>query len=649
MNYNSFARVEIYRIFFGAFRKEFYSLITYIFSGAIQSLRARTILPAAQAAQLNEEAFDFSLPNQSLPPQVVFSSMKKTVLSPYRTLVSLESSAFYDTASTSEALWIAAEILASFVTTHPSLLRQEVIETPPPAWGPGASPETIAADSSWMHKNILFLLIDLIGNAHDSATIDLLGDCLKAFLDVGKGVVQGKAEKDQGLQQFYDHYIAWLMVPFTDNNTPAEPISNAYYRARGMAALHCVEKYSSLQPHSALSTSRRVLFEVLCLCVASHSYRMKYFLIRSNSIAKIVSKTFSSSDRHLQILSLKFVKQLLKSKDEFYLRHIDKLDLLKPIFLAFKSIAHKDNLLTSNVYDLLETIRVENLSTLILYIVEKYAECFDDVQHVEVFDRLRLRYDQLRDRTQGTSVFSAATASGSSTNNSRPRAQSMDDDEYFFGGDDGESDAASSENGSVDLADEHRDKRFCHDDSMGTQSDSNLPPSFFDKLRHKGTPAKPPSPPHYSHRVHGTPLDGEGPPSDAALNISAHIGPSRSPQSPSGGEVLALLSHYSDDSEDSPFSDTKSLPATEDDSMTHLPPIKPKFSEDHDDEMGFFRARRADGSEMEDKKAGGQDDGAVGGISFVLKKKRAVSCTNSFCFFIVLSRCNDINLCFHLI
>ena len=40
--------------------------------------------------------------------------------------------------------------------------------------------------------------------------------------------------------------------------------------------------------------------------------------------------------RHLHVCAIKFIRAILATKDEFYHRHIVKLDLLKPVFVTLK-------------------------------------------------------------------------------------------------------------------------------------------------------------------------------------------------------------------------------------------------------------------------------------------------------------------------
>jgi hypothetical protein len=95
--------------------------------------------------------------------------------------------------------------------------------------------------------------------------------------------------------------------------------------------------------------------------------------------------------------AVKFVRSILATKDDFYHRHIVKLDLLKPLLGALVGSAKKDNLISSAISELVEYVRTESIRLLAEYIVEKHSHCFQGA-HRELLDRLVIRYEQGKDR-----------------------------------------------------------------------------------------------------------------------------------------------------------------------------------------------------------------------------------------------------------
>lgn len=64
---------------------------------------------------------------------------------------------------------------------------------------------------------------------------------------------------------------------------------------------------------------------------------------------------------------------------------------------VYKEIAHKDNMVTASLLDVVEDIRNLGVKNLVVYIVSKYDSCF--VSTNKVYERLKIKYDQIVDRS----------------------------------------------------------------------------------------------------------------------------------------------------------------------------------------------------------------------------------------------------------
>ena len=122
-----------------------------------------------------------------------------------------------------------------------------------------------------------------------------------------------------------------------------------------------------------------------------------------HSVVARVLRLFKSGQRHLHFYALRVVRAMITSKDTHYHRHIVKYDLLKPVMENLKACAKKDNLVTSAIIDLIELIRVEGMRILIEYLIEKYSSILQEVQHVDTYPKLRLKYEQITESS--TNLF----------------------------------------------------------------------------------------------------------------------------------------------------------------------------------------------------------------------------------------------------
>lgn len=281
--------------------------------------------------------------------------------------------------SSSEKFHIA-ESLACVTVVVPTVLRKVVLQasfpSPPPVLRKGMS---VVQTQEIVEKNsslILFVIIRQLIESSDCGVIEQLGDVMKAILDPER---MDRYEKANFLGKFYDHYLQWIFFPFVEPNNPATVVS---------LGLEVV------QSQSALSTSRRIIFDILCCCVQGHSYRMKYYVLRNGVIPKCL-RLFESKLKYLWLGPIRFLRSIIALKDEFYFRHIVKYDSLRPFLMLLKHVGRKDGLITSSALELIELIRAENMKSLIKYIAEGFMSCFEDISHVDTFDRLKLKYDQL--------------------------------------------------------------------------------------------------------------------------------------------------------------------------------------------------------------------------------------------------------------
>lgn len=99
---------------------------------------------------------------------------------------------------------------------------------------------------------ILYVIIARIIDESESSVIEQLSDVVKILLDLDR---MQKDDKNVFLVKFYDFYLIWLVYPFTEPNNPSKSCS---FLNGGLV---------SEQDYNALSTSRRVIFEIFNLCV----------------------------------------------------------------------------------------------------------------------------------------------------------------------------------------------------------------------------------------------------------------------------------------------------------------------------------------------------------------------------------------------
>ena len=367
---------------------------------------------------------------------------------------------------------------------------------------------------------LLWVIMRRIVLDSNVADIDMLGDTLRMLLNPDRFQRQ---EKDKFLNSLYDHYIQWLLVPLTKstsaltaaiatssskNNaisgdrerdrdtagvgvgvgvdgTPsgscslgaerngigtAEPVQVSTPTTFGVTgnvitgAGADAGNSSSIAPaksRPALLATYRVLLDTLCVCVSGHSYRMKYYMLRNNTIVNVL-ELLNTPYRCLQLAAVRFVRTIVATQDEFYYRHIVKTGTLKPLMCTLRDTPNKDCLLTSTILELVDLIRREGLGLLGDYIINECSDCFSHRLHSSAFEDLCISINERKAAaaSQGSTAGSTNSRGGSGSisqpdnaADQRWLAAQADDDAYSTEAMDEDQDQHSQEGVGIDTCD----------------------------------------------------------------------------------------------------------------------------------------------------------------------------------------------------
>jgi len=332
-----------------------------------------------------------------------------------------------DSSSTIPERLCCMEVLLASLFHDPSLLRNYILlkgsHPPHPAYFGSASQVvrkedtdstsiqcTVAADS----KSLLYWIIRRLVSDKDSGVLlqaaDVVRECLNC--DTMEGT-----DRDNFLTVFYDHYIQWLVEPFW-LNIPAGEVED-----------------------SASKISKWHVCDLLSFCVRSHTYRMKYFVLRNNIVSRVL-KLLHYRDKFLKLAAIRFIRACVGIKDEFYNRYIVKNGLLFPVINLFKEQKQMDNLINSSIIEMVEFIRCENIKILIDNLMERYEDSFKDVKYVTVFEDLLLKHQQNKDFSENKGQLSLGSDNSNTNGPNSAKRKYMDDqkeENYFNESDEDES------------------------------------------------------------------------------------------------------------------------------------------------------------------------------------------------------------------
>jgi len=159
-----------------------------------------------------------------------------------------------------------------------------------------------------------------------------------------------------------------------------------------------------------LSTQQHVC-ELLSFCVQKHSYRIKYFILRNNVLAKVL-RLARHRDKCLVLAALRFFRTCIGLKDEFYNRYIVKNKCFEPVLAQLMRNRTRDNLVHSSILELFEFIRRDNIKTLVAHLSDTFVDQLAGLNHVDTFKGILLRNEQNEEFKNAGARGSAGAADG---------------------------------------------------------------------------------------------------------------------------------------------------------------------------------------------------------------------------------------------
>eukprot|EP00794_Sanderia_malayensis_P020324 gene20324-22323_t len=301
--------------------------------------------------------------SQSLQQQSRDSFLK--ALAAHGLLSTLETLLNMDNSVTKAAI---VDILCCVVEYNPSMVREFLLK-----------------EANKLDEECLFLnmLIDLMICGADSSVSSLLVCLLRMLLDPeNMSLGANKMEKSEFLAFFYKHCMHMLTAPLFAATPVGDKLANDDF------------KTASTLDH---------IIELLSFFVDHHTYHIKNYIISKDLLRRILI-LMQSGHKFLVLASLRFCRKIVGVKDEFYNRYIIKGKLFKFIVDAFVKNGRRYNMLNSATIELFEFIRAEDIKSLCKYMVEDYLRFFDNVDYVQTFKGLKIKYDQEQDRLNDKAV-----------------------------------------------------------------------------------------------------------------------------------------------------------------------------------------------------------------------------------------------------
>uniref|UniRef100_A0AAY4BQ51 Serine/threonine-protein phosphatase 4 regulatory subunit 3 n=1 Tax=Denticeps clupeoides TaxID=299321 RepID=A0AAY4BQ51_9TELE len=255
----------------------------------------------------------------------------------------------------------ATDIFSYLVEYNPSMVREFVMQ------------ECQQNDDDILLINLIIehMICDM--DPELGGAVQLMG-LLRTLVDPENMLAtSNKTEKTEFLSFFYKHCMHVLSAPLLANTTEDRP--------------------DDFQTCQLLA----LIVELLTFCVEHHTYHIKNYIINKDILRRVLV-LMSSQHAFLALCALRFMRKIIGLKDEFYNRYVMRNFLFEPVVKAFLNNGSRYNLMNSAIIEMFEYIRVEDVKSLTAHIIENYWKALEDVDYVQTFKGLKLRYEQHRER-----------------------------------------------------------------------------------------------------------------------------------------------------------------------------------------------------------------------------------------------------------
>ena len=154
-----------------------------------------------------------------------------------------------------------------------------------------------------------------------------------------------------------------------------------------------LEHYQHLQKTEKFFSFVQQYIEFLIYCVKLHGYRIKHY-ITQHKLLQILYKGFTLKEKSIDLALIRFVKNLVLSKDDYIIKHIANNNLMDDIFDIYLKNTRKDNLLSSACLDLFTIIQKERIKKLVIHFGTRFQGKIEEFGLRNKFQKILMDYEQ---------------------------------------------------------------------------------------------------------------------------------------------------------------------------------------------------------------------------------------------------------------
>lgn len=301
----------------------------------------------------------------------------------------------------------ATDIFSYLVEFSPSMVRDFVMQ------------EAQQSDDDILLINVVIEQMICDADPELGGAVQLMG-LLRTLIDPENMLATAnKTEKSEFLNFFYNHCMHVLTAPLLANTSEDKVEKDAVIGSDSSTI--CPDNYQTAQLLA-------LILELLTFCVEHHTYHIKNYIMNKDLLRRVLI-LMNSKHTFLALCALRFMRRIIGLKDEFYNRYIIKGNLFEPVINALLDNGTRYNLLNSAIIELFEFIRVEDIKSLTVHIVDNFYKSLETIEYVQTFKGLKTKYEQEKDR-QNQKLNSLPSILRS--NRFRRDARALEDDEDMW-------------------------------------------------------------------------------------------------------------------------------------------------------------------------------------------------------------------------
>lgn len=289
------------------------------------------------------------------------------------------------------------DILTYIVEFSPSVVREYTLK------------QTSNPDEELVLLNVIIEQMICDTDPELGRAVQLMG-ILRILIDPENMLASiNKSEKTDFLNYFYKHSIHILIAPLLANTVDSSPAKDDYQTVQLLG----------------------LILELLSFCVEHHTYHIKNCILNKDLLRRILV-LMKSSHTFLVLCALRFMRKIIALKDDFYNRYIVKGNLFTPVIDAFIRNKGRYNLLDSAILEMFEFIKLEDIKILCTHVVENFGKVLDEVDYVQTFKALKLRYNQHQDKKEREKAALDSVPSILRNNKYRREPRQLDEEEEMW-------------------------------------------------------------------------------------------------------------------------------------------------------------------------------------------------------------------------